>query len=121
MRATTWTLGALLLALTAAGCKRGPDELPPGDSGVMSSRPSDGGLTGTVTSADPNLNSTKAEAIAMAYAASHWPQHHARMASGHKMGTYWKVVIEFEDPVGGHVIIDMAGNIIDGGTSLGEH
>ena len=90
-------------------------------SGTASSGPPGPALTGSigVTGA---LNSTTATAIGMKYAATRWPQYHPRQGAAQHGPNYWKVVIEFTEPnIGAHVILDMTGAVIDGGTSNGEH
>lgn len=68
-----------------------------------------------------HINSPMAQALGIQYAAQRWPQYHARMATAQHLPDAWKVVIEFAEPVGGHVILDSVGNYVDGGTSAGEH
>jgi hypothetical protein len=120
MRGATIILGVTLVGAVLA-CKRAPDELPPSDAGGP--RPASDGATlqGAVTANGP-VNSQRAQDIGMQYAALHWPQYHPRMSTAHHTGTFYSVVIEFQEPVGAHVIVDSAtGNVMDAGTSNGEH
>ena len=78
--------------------------------------PSASGLPGQVT-----MTSAIAEGLGMAIAAKRWPQYHPRMATALRQPGFYKVSIQMMEPVGAHVILDMQGNFVDGGTSNGEH
>lgn len=122
MRAMTWGLASALMVATAACGKSTPDE-PPHVESTPGARqtPQDGAtLTGTASTTG-YVTSPRAQAIAMEYAARRWPQYHVRLATAAHMTGYWKVFVTFEEPIGAHVIIDMTGNIVDAGTSNGEH
>jgi hypothetical protein len=60
--------------------------------------------------------------MGMQYAARRWPQYHPRFADALREPKDWKVLIQFQEPgVGGMVVFDLYGEILDAGTSKGEH
>jgi len=68
------------------------------------------------------ISQGQAEAMAMQYAARRWPQYHPRFAMAMREAKDWKVLIQFMEPgVGGMVIFDLYGGMLDAGTSKGEH
>jgi len=121
MKATSLLLTATAL-VAFAGCARNRGSA--GDGGAAgapsaaASAPlaSASGLPGQVT-----LNSTMAESLGMSIARRRWPQYHPRMATAMRLQGGYRVSIQMLEPVGAHVILDMQGNYVDGGTSNGEH
>lgn len=119
-----------LLALAFIACNRAP----PGssttqDSGAVSP------VTGAVIDAatPPELSARvvitgapitqdQAQTMGMQFAARRWPQYHPRFAVALHEPKDWKVLIQFQEPgVGGMVIYDLYGGMLDAGTSKGEH
>lgn len=126
MRVATMTsmmIWAAMASATLACGKHAPDELPPSDAGPLRTVSADGALLSGTVSANGPLNSPRAQSLGMQFAAQRWPQYHPRMATALHLGSYWRVVIEFQEPgVGAHVIVDSAtGAVLDAGTSNGEH
>ncbi len=121
MRAMALVTLGILSACTRGG---GDDAGAPSASAAASVAPppaasSAPGLAASIH-APPQINAPMAESIAMTYAARHWPKYHPRMASAFHSQGYWKVVIEFKEPVGANLILDQTGAVVDGGTSTGE-
>jgi hypothetical protein len=68
------------------------------------------------------INQGQAQTMAMQFAARRWPQYHPRFAMAMREPKDWKVLIQFVEPgVGGMVIFDLNGELLDAGTSKGEH
>ncbi len=68
------------------------------------------------------INQQQAQTMAMQFAAKRWPQYHPRFAVALLEPKDWKVLIQFQEPgVGGMVIYDLYGEMLDAGTSRGEH
>jgi hypothetical protein len=60
--------------------------------------------------------------MGMQFAAKRWPQYHPRFAVALREPKSWRVLIQFQEPgVGGMVIFDLYGQMLDAGTSKGEH
>ena len=68
------------------------------------------------------ITQVQAQTMAMQFAAKRWPQYHPRFADALREPNDWKVLIQFQEPgVGGMVIYDFYGGMLDAGTSRGEH
>ncbi|HEX8789917.1 MAG TPA: hypothetical protein VF765_03125 [Polyangiaceae bacterium] len=68
------------------------------------------------------ISQEQAQAMGMQFAAKRWPQYHPRFAMALHEQKDWKVIIQFQEPgVGGMVIYDLYGEMLDAGTSKGEH
>jgi hypothetical protein len=68
------------------------------------------------------ISQGQAQTMAMQFAAKRWPQYHPRFADALREAKDWKVLIQFQEPgVGGMVIYDLYGEMLDAGTSKGEH
>ena len=68
------------------------------------------------------ISQEQAQTMGMQFAAKRWPQYHPRFAVAIRESKDWKVLIQFQEPaVGGMVIYDLYGEMLDAGTSRGEH
>ena len=68
------------------------------------------------------LTQEQAQTMGMQFAAKRWPQYHPRFAVALRETKDWKVLVQFQEPgVGGMVIYDLYGEMLDAGTSRGEH
>jgi len=68
------------------------------------------------------ISQQQAQTMAMQFAARRWPQYHPRFAVALRESTDWKVLVQFQEPaVGGMVVYDLYGEMLDAGTSKGEH
>lgn len=79
-------------------------------------------LSARVTVTGAPIDQGQAQTMAMQFAARRWPQYHPRFAMAMREPKDWKVLIQFVEPgVGGMVIFDLYGELLDAGTSKGEH
>jgi hypothetical protein len=116
------------LALFA--CKKpAPDSTPSADA-AAASPPSgvalDAGpppeLSARVVVTGAPISQGQAQTMAMQFAAKRWPQYHPRFADALREQKDWRVLIQFQEPgVGGMVIYDLNGEMLDASTSRGEH
>jgi hypothetical protein len=68
------------------------------------------------------ITENQAQTMGMQYAARRWPQYHPRFAVAMREPKDWKVLVQFQElGVGGLVIYDLYGELLDAGTSKGEH
>ena len=118
---------SLVLALVPLlACKKAP---PSADGGPEAGATlSDAGstappeLSARVVLTGAAINEQQAQAMGMQFAAKRWPQYHPRFAVALHEPRDWKVLIQFQEPgVGGMVIYDFYGQMLDAGTSKGEH
>lgn len=68
------------------------------------------------------INKQQAETMGLQFAAKRWPQYHPRFAEALHEPRDWRVLVQFQEPgVGGMVIYDLYGALLDAGTSTGQH
>ena len=122
-----------LLALALFACNKAPPSSSSApDSGAVSPVAS-GAVDAAANAPPPELSARvvltgapitqdQAQAMGMQFAAKRWPQYHPRFAMALHEPKDWKVLIQFQEPgVGGMVIYDLYGEMLDAGTSKGEH
>ena len=79
-------------------------------------------LSASVVFTGAPITQQQAQTMGMQFAAKPWPQYHPRFADALREPKDWKVLIQFQEPgVGGMVIYDLTGGLLDAGTSRGEH
>jgi len=123
--------GPALVFLTLFACKKpAPGATATPDAGAS---PLAGSAAVDAEGAPPELSARvvmtgapidqgQAQTMAMQFAARRWPQYHPRFAMAMREAKDWKVLIQFVEPgVGGMVIFDFYGELLDAGTSKGEH
>ena len=123
--------GPAFVFLTLFACKKpAPDVTATPDAGaspLAGSAAIDAGapspeLSARVVLTGTPINQGQAQAMAMQFAARRWPQYHPRFAMAMREAKDWKVLLQFVEPgVGGMVIFDLYGELLDAGTSKGEH
>jgi hypothetical protein len=126
----------LLLALAFVACNKAPrSSSSTPDSGAVSpvgSGPIDANtpppsapppeLSARVVITGAPLTQDQAQTMGMQFASRRWPQYHPRFAVALREPKDWKVLVQFQEPgVGGMVIYDLYGSMLDAGTSKGEH
>jgi hypothetical protein len=123
-----WGLGLAFLALSA--CKKPAPDSTSSPDAAAASPPSgvalDAGpppeLSARVVVTGAPISQEQAQTMAMQFAAKRWPQYHPRFAMALREAKDWKVLVQFQEPgVGGMVIYDLHGEMLDAGTSKGEH
>jgi hypothetical protein len=108
-------------------CKKpAPTSTATPDTGAASAVVDAGGappeLSARVVLTGAPISQQQAQTMAMQFAARRWPQYHPRFADALREAKDWKVLIQFQEPgVGGMVIFDLYGEMLDAGTSKGEH
>jgi hypothetical protein len=119
---TTRALAILAFAAVPLGWGCAKNKSAAADGG-----PADGGSAQASASAPapsasgPQMTTQLAESTGASLAKQRWPQYHPKVVSAQRIIGGYKVNIQMLEPVGAHVIIDMQGNYVDGGTSNGEH
>ena len=97
-------------AAVAGGASGEPGATPPPE------------LSARVVVTGAPISQQQAQTMAMQFSAKRWPQYHPRFAVDLREPKDWKVLIQFQEPgVGGMVIYDLYGEMLDAGTSKGEH
>lgn len=120
-----------LLALAFVACNKAPPSsasapdsgaVSPALSGAMDATAPPPQLSARVVLTGAPISQDQAQTMAMQYAARRWPQYHPRFAVALHEPKDWKVIVQFQEPgVGGMVIYDFYGGMLDAGTSKGEH
>lgn len=121
-------LAVPLLGLLGLACKKAPSATPPdagpaaAGAGPDAAPPAPPELSARVVMTGAPLNKQQAQIMGMQFAAKRWPQYHPRFAEALHEPTDWRVIIQFQEPgVGGMVVFDLYGALLDAGTSTGEH
>ncbi len=118
-------LVACALAGLLFSCKKAPSSgTGPLDSGPppVDAAAAPPELSARVVITGGPITQDQAQAMAIQFAAKRWPQYHPRFAVALREQKDWKVLIQFQEPgVGGMVIYDLYGAMLDAGTSKGEH
>jgi hypothetical protein len=112
---TTCALAILAFAAVPLGWGCAKNKSAAADGG-----PADGG-SAQASASGPQMTTQLAESTGASLAKQRWPQYHPKIVSAQRIIGGYKVNIQMIEPVGAHVIIDMQGNYVDGGTSNGEH
>lgn len=116
-----FVLGGLLLACSKAP-SGGPSPAEAGPTPPVDAAAVPPELSARVVITGGPITQDQAQAMAMQFAAKRWPQYHPRFAVALREQSDWKVLIQFQEPgVGGMVIYDLNGAMLDAGTSKGEH
>ena len=125
------TFGFPLLFLALVGCKKpAPDSTGTADAAGVSplaGHTVDSGgpppeLSARIVLTGAAISQEQAQSMAMQFAARRWPQYHPRFAVALREAKDWKVLVQFQEPaVGGMVVYDLYGEMLDAGTSRGEH
>ena len=118
---TTYALALVTLAATVAACTKGKGTAADGGSPDGASAQATASTGPAPSASGGHMTSTEAESQGASLARQRWPQYHPKVVSAQRIAVGYKVNIQMVEPVGAHVIIDMQGNYIDGGTSNGEH
>lgn len=111
-----------LLLACSKGSSGGVSPLPDAGPPPVDAAAAPPELSARVVLTGAPITQDQAQAMAMQFAAKRWPQYHPRFAVALYEQKDWKVLIQFQEPgVGGMVIYDLYGAMLDAGTSKGEH
>lgn len=120
------TCAILIAPLALVACKKGSSTASPApDAGPVATVDAGGPppeLSARVVVTGAPITQDQAQAMGLQFAAKRWPQYHPRFAVALHEQKDWKVLVQFQEPgVGGMVIYDLYGEMLDAGTSKGEH
>lgn len=120
--------GYALAFLALAACKKpAPGTTATPDAAPVSGQAIDAGgpppeLSARIVLTGAPVTQEQAQTMGMQFAAKRWPQYHPRFAVALRETKDWKVLVQFQEQgVGGMVIYDLYGEMLDAGTSKGEH
>lgn len=116
------TLFSVLVACHKASSSPSPPDSGPSSGAAVDSGSTPPELSARVVITGAPIGQEQAQTMGMQFAAKRWPQYHPRFAMAIHEAKDWKVIIQFQElGVGGMVIYDFYGALLDAGTSKGEH